>query len=315
MLHLVAPALQAQGGGTVLFLLQPVGARSVGHGETTISDTLLGTEALWWNPAGMARLRNREVAVHSGQASGATTILLAVAAPSKALGTIGAGYYGVTYPDQEQTDDLGNPDGIFTSRYHVLTAAYATPMGKRFSAGVTAKFIFIRIVCGGCIDDSKDQVSKGGAFDFGAQYILPTRLPVTLGGSVRNLGRDLRAIDALQADPLPRIYQFGARSRLPVAALSRRETTLDIMSDVLISREAYDAPSLRFGAELSYRDTYTLRAGYKNLSEADGAERGLTAGVGFKYNSLQLDIARRFDATGAINESTAPTYVSLRFVF
>ena len=58
-----------------------------------------------------------------------------------------------------------------------------------------------------------------------------------------------------------------------------------------------------------------MRAGYKSLSEEDGAERGLTAGVGFKYNSLQLDIARRFDATGAISESTAPTYVSLRFVF
>jgi len=312
---LAATNIAAQASNSAaLFLMQPVGARAVGHGESAVADTLLSTEGIWWNPAGMARNRKREVSVHHGQAFGATTDLLSVTVPSRALGTIGVGYFLLAYPDGPAIDENGNPNGVLSSRYHVLTAAYGTPMGKRFSAGLTAKFIMIRFICSGCLDRSGDVVGNAGAVDFGAQYILPTRLPVTIGASVRNIGPSLRGKDAEQADPLPRIVQVGARTRLPIAALSQRETALELMSDVVVST-AYTSPSLRFGADLSYRENYTLRAGYKSLSNDDGLERGLTAGVGFKYNSLQLDIARRFDSTGNISESTAPTFVSLRFVF
>ncbi len=316
-LHVNAYDAAAQAvSSAALFLMQPMGARSVGHGETSVADTLLGTEGLWWNPAGMARIRKSEFGVHGGQANGATTTLLSVATPSRALGTIAAGYYLLAYPDQAAIDEFENPEGIITSRYHMLTAGYGTPMGKRFSAGVTVKYIFIRVECGGCFDTRHDQKGKVGAADFGAQYVLPTKFPLTLGGSVRNLSLNkLRARDAEQADELPRIYQFGAQSRLPIAALAKNQTTLDVMGDVLISPEAYDQPSLRFGAELSYQNNYTLRAGYKSLSATDGVEKGLTAGVGFKYNSFQVDLARRFDKSGAISESIAPTYVTLRVIF
>ena len=298
-----------------LFLLQPVGARAVGHGETAVADTLLGTEGIWWNPAGMARNRKREVSVHHGQAFFATTDLLAVTIPSKALGTVGAGYFLHAFQDVDATDEFGNVIGVSSNRYHVLSASYATPMGKHFSAGLTAKFIMIRFLCNGCeTAGNREFIGNAGAVDLGAQYILPTKVPVTLGASIRNLGPNLRAKDAEQADPLPRVVQFGGRMRLPLISLSRRETSLDLMSDVVLST-VYASPSLRFGADLTYKDVYTVRAGYKGLSGADGLERGLTAGVGFKYNSLQVDLASRFDATATLSESAAPTFVSLRFVF
>jgi hypothetical protein len=276
---------------------------------------MLGTEAMWWNPAGMARSRKREVSVHHGQAFFASTTLLSMTAPSKALGTIAAGYFVQSYDDTPATLEDGIPIGTYQSRYHVVKAAYATPMGKNFSAGLTAKYIMIRIVCNGCIDKSQDYRGNAFAFDFGTQYKLPTKFPFTVGASVRNIGSKLRAKDEAQADPLPRIFQVGGRTRLPIEALARRETSLDLMSDVVVSPNGYSAPSMRIGADFSYRENYTIRAGYKSLSSADGQERGLTAGVGFKYNSLQLDLATRFDNSSNVSEAAAPTFVSLRFVF
>ncbi|MBC8085741.1 MAG: PorV/PorQ family protein [Phycisphaerae bacterium] len=307
-----APVVTAQASNSAaLFLMQPVGARNVGHGEAAVADTMLGTDGIWWNPAGMARNRKREIAVHHGQAFFATSNLLAATYPSKALGTLGAAAFIHAYENGVRTDGEGNVLGVTTNRYYVVSASYATPMGKHFSAGLTAKYVMIRLLCGGCAEEIS---GNAGAVDMGAQYILPTKLPFTLGASVRNLGSKLRAKDVPQSDALPVIFQFGGRTRLPLASLNRRETTLDLMSDVVISN-AYYSPSLRFGADLSYQENYALRVGYKGLSNLDGLERGLTAGLGFKYNSLQIDIARRFDASGNVSESAAPTFVSLRYVF
>ena len=301
-----------------IFLLQPVGARTVGHGETAVADTLLGTEGLWWNPAGMARNRKREFAVHHTQGVFfSTTDLLAVTIPSRALGTIGAGYFLQQYENTPATNGEGAETGVNTNKYHVLNAGYATPVGKRLSAGVTAKLILIRFLCNGICDATINPqfIGNATAFDVGAQYTLPTRLPVTLGASLRNVGSKLRARDREQADPLPKIIQVGARASLPFAGLAKRSTTLEVMTDVVQS-DAYASPSIRFGADLSYKGNYTVRAGYKALSASDGTEKGLTAGFGFRYNSIQLDIARRFDETTAnLGSTSPPTYISLRFVF
>lgn len=300
-----------------IFLMQPAGARTVGHGEAAVADTLLGTEAMWWNAAGMARTRKREIGVHYGQGIFfSTTALLAATFPSKALGTIGAGYFLQSYEDTPALNGEGSQTGVNSSKYHVLSAAYATPIGNRFSAGLTAKYVMIRIICNGICDPAINPQSVGNApaVDFGAQYSV-AQFPIVFGASLRNIGSKLRTKDAPQADPLPRIVQFGARSRLPIEALKKSDASLDVMAEVLTS-PVYSSPSFRFGADLSYKDTYTLRAGYKALSAIDGTERGLTAGVGLKYNSVQLDIARRFDeSTANLGASTAPTFISLRFVF
>ncbi|MEP6835435.1 MAG: PorV/PorQ family protein [Gemmatimonas sp.] len=296
------------------FLLQPVGARTVGHGEATAADTTLGTEALWWNPAGMARMRKREFGVHHAQTFLANTDMLAFAYPSKALGTIAASVLLVNYGDIEATDSTGNAIGLSTNRYYVLSAGYATPVGKHFSAGLTGKKILLRFICSGCLVSQPNRIGNAYALDLGAQYILPLKAPITIGASVRNLGEKLQAKDEAQADPLPSIIQIGAQGQVPLAALAKSMTTLDLRADLLTS-PAYSSPSLRVGADLSYKNQYTLRVGYKQVGQNDGVESGLTAGFGFKYNSVEFDVARRFDASSSIGEATAPTYISLRYVF
>lgn len=295
------------------FLVQPLGAVAVGRGETTVADSTLGTEAMWWNPAGLARMRKREFAVHYSQTLFSNNLTLAYASPSSALGTIAVLGHIVNYGDIPNTEGgSGTETGISTNRYYVLIASYATPVGKRLSFGLSAKNIRKSFVeCSGC---ENNEVGNTSAIDFGAQYIVPAKFPVSLGASVRNLGPKLQIRDAPQADPLPRVIQAGVQAKLPIAALEMNKTALQVMSDVFLS-PAYTSPSIRFGADLTYHELYSLRAGYKYLSATDGNEGGFTVGVGLKYNTLQVNLARRFDSSSNSGEVGAPTYVSLRFVF
>lgn len=296
-------------------LIQGLGARSVGQGEAGVADSTLSTEAMWWNPSGLARMRKGELAVHFWQNFIANNLMVAYAAPSKKLGTFGASAdvidYGTT--GVTGTNDPG-VIGVNTNRKYILTASYASPVGQRLSFGLSVKNVRVRLICSDCDQSVTNVVSNTTALDFGTQYVLPVSLPLTLGASVRNFGPRLRSKDAEQADPLPPVVQLGAHTTLPIKALKENNTSLSVLSDVLIS-PIYQSPSVRVGANLVYRELYSLRVGYKYLSKADGTEGGLTAGLGLKYNSLEVDLARRFDSSSGIGEAGAPTFVALRFKF
>src|SRR5688500_19637550 len=56
------PAARAQSEAAI-FLLLPVGARTLGQGQATVASET-GSEAVWANPAGLARQTTREIAIH-----------------------------------------------------------------------------------------------------------------------------------------------------------------------------------------------------------------------------------------------------------
>src|SRR5215217_1273033 len=71
-----------------LFLLVPVGARAVGMGQA-VAAAEDGSEAVWWNPAGLARLEKREAAIHHQRGIGHTADAISIIVPSSLLGVIG----------------------------------------------------------------------------------------------------------------------------------------------------------------------------------------------------------------------------------
>src|SRR5215208_1660606 len=84
------PRAGAQGGlaeDGALFLLLPVGARAVGMGQAVVADQP-GGEAVWWNPAALARAEKREVAIHHSQSLVGTGDALTLVVPSSALGVL-----------------------------------------------------------------------------------------------------------------------------------------------------------------------------------------------------------------------------------
>src|SRR5215217_7098097 len=81
---------RAQGGPAedgALFLLLPVGARAVGMGQAVVADQP-GSEAVWWNPAALARAEKRELAIHHSQSLVGTGDALTLVVPSSVLGVL-----------------------------------------------------------------------------------------------------------------------------------------------------------------------------------------------------------------------------------
>lgn len=295
------------------FLLAPLGAHVVGQGEAAVADTSLGTESMWWNPAGLARLRTREIAVHHSFTLAATSDMIAAAVPSKLLGTLAGAYYLVNLGESEKTDSLEGPLGTLTNRYHLFQASYASPVGKRLSAGISAKFILLRFVCSGCDVSAQSLEGSTSAFDAGVQYILPTSIPITIGASVRNLGPALQFKDEQQADPLPRIVQVGATVQIPNKTLQKSDASVSVQSDVLVS-PAFQKPIVSVGMNLMYKAQLTARAGYRSRNGNEGSTGAFAAGFGFNGGKWQIDVARNFTGTAAA-AGVAPTYASVRFSF
>lgn len=310
---LVTPAtaaLRAQSAGAA-FLLLPVGSRSVGTGEATVADTL-GVDGAWWNPAALAAMRRGELSLNGSQAFEGTSAAIGVARPSRALGTIAVSATILDYGDQGVTDpSTGGDIGTLSIRSTVAMVSYATPIGDRLRVGLSYKYLRLAFTCSGLCGETPQFVGTSTALDLGAQYVLPTAMPITLGAALRQLGPDFQVRDAEQADPLPRTWQVGASARIPSAQLRDNEVQVDVMTDVLGSL-AYERLSARLGTAITYRGRYALRGGYTLV---EGERGGPSVGLGvFLSDGMVLDIARRFDGFSA-QAGQAPTYVSLRFLF
>ncbi len=306
----VAPLAQAQEAGAT-FLLLPVGARSVGTGEAAVADTL-GADGAWWNPAALAAMRKTELSLNGSQSFEGTSAAVGFAKPSRALGTIGVSATILDYGDQGVTEPgTGGDVGTVSIRSSIAMLSYATAIGERLRVGLSYKYARLAFTCSGLCGTTPQFVGTSSALDVGAQYVLSTATPITIGGAVRNIGPDFQVRDAEQADPLPRTWQVGASGRLPSAALAAADVSVDVLADLLGSL-AYSQVSARLGGVLTYQGKYSLRAGYTLV---EGERGGASVGLGvFLSDGMVLDIARRFDGFSA-QAGQAPTYVSLRFLF
>ncbi len=302
--------IRAQGSS---FLLLPIGARSVGAGEALIADTL-GVDGIWWNPSSMASMSRSELAINGSQTVEGNSAAIGFARPSRVLGTIAAAANILDYGTQGVVDSAGVEGATATVRSSILLLSYATQIGSRLRVGLSYKYARLAFTCVGdvlfCGTESQF-VGASSAVDFGAQYVLPTKIPVTVGAAVRNLGPSFQVKDSEQADPLPRTWQTGASARVFETAVDSAGLTLDMMADLLGSL-AYEGVSARLGGVLTYDARYSLRAGYTLV---EGERGGAAIGLGVELSEgMGIDIARRFDAFSAL-AGVPPTFVTLRFRF
>ncbi|MBC7791342.1 MAG: PorV/PorQ family protein [Anaerolineae bacterium] len=292
------------------FLLIPVGARALGMGQAVVADQP-GSEAVWWNPSGLARSEKREIAVHHyGSVVGngdAITIVL----PSSLLGVLAASVYVLNFGEQEIPDPNGVVVGAFTPLNLVYAATYATSVGSRLNAGISVKLVQLRINCSGACG-TLPAVSSTTAIDMGAQYDARWLLPVTLGVAVRNVGPKLQVNDRDQADPLPTRIQFGALYRVTSLEKYSRDVSVRVSGDV-IDELQLGSPTIRLGADAAYRQRAHLRAGYVFREIENSEQYGASLGLGLSAGNLQVDIARMFE--GFAGASQPPTYLSLRYLF
>jgi hypothetical protein len=308
---LLSPRIGAAQAAGAAFLMLPVGARSVGTGEAAVADTL-GADGAWWNPASLAAMRRTELSLNGSQSFEGTSAAVGFARPSRRLGTIAVAATILDYGDQGVTDPATGGDiGTLSIRSTVAMVSYATPIGDRVRVGLSYKYARLAFTCTGLCGTTPQFVGTAGALDLGAQAILPTKLPVTVGAALRHLGPSFQVRDAEQADPLPRTWQVGASARVPSEALESQQVRVDVMADLLGSL-AYERISARVGGVVTYQTRYSLRAGYTLV---EGERGGPAVGLGvFLSEGMVLDLSRRFDGFSA-QAGQAPTYVTLRFRF
>ena len=305
-----ARAQTSSGSEGALFLLLPVGARSVGMSRAVTATT--GAESVWWNPAGLAGLEQGRFDVFRGRdlAGDATSLTLLTA---RDAGVLGVSYLLFDLGTVDLRDDQGNFLGTASFRNHVGMVSAGGELLPGLALGLNFKLIQSRISCRGeCLDAGITATTW--AVDLGAQWRNVGTLPITLAGALVHAGGELQVVNGEQADPLP------ARIRL-AAAWHVLDRWVDIDGlDATLTVELEDrwrdpgSPATYVGAEFSAGKEQALyvRAGY-----AFGAELqvdGAAVGVGVRYDRIDLGIAKSLASSSLVDDSD-PVQISFGFLF
>jgi hypothetical protein len=256
---------------------------------------------VYWNPSGVALVRNPEFA-------GTLTLwlfdskqgALSFAAPMGEWGTIGVQLQYVAYGSIQETsvDQLrfvGTPSAAnynpgltgrsFSPYSYVIGLTYARQLTDKFTAGLTAKYISESLWNGSTTtvvnpstgrSEDVSTVARVFLFDFGMQYDTGFR-SVRLGVSIQNFGSQVKFAE--EAYPAPLSFRIGAAADIlgPHALLGEWTTHRLTVAYDLFQPNDY-AQQMHLGAEYAFDETVLLRGGYKFGYDSDG----LTAGVGVR---------------------------------
>jgi Uncharacterised protein family (UPF0164) len=294
------------------FLLVPVGARAVALGQAATADGG-SSEAMFWNPAGLATLAKGEFAIYHYDAFFGTGDAIALAAPSSRLGTFAIAAYLVNYGDLAVTrGDLGpEPVGQISPRNLELMASYATDLAG-LAAGITYKLVQFRVDCTGDCSQVPTATGTTNAVDLGVQYTFGSWRPVVVGVSLRNLGFSLQVNNRAQADQLPTRLSVGVSAEVVRPAEGTQGLDARVLADV--QGTVLEGPLTTVtlvGVESGVGQALRLRFGYAFL---DSNARGPSLGVGVKFGSIAFDIARTFNSAQDVGD-TEPVQFSFRVIF
>lgn len=297
LLILVAKLPAGTGTSGAQFLQLGSGSRSMALGGAfaAISE---GIESVYINPAGLARLGQREVLfTHSELYADLNYENVALALPLP-FGSVAISAVAFLSGKIEETT-IDQPDGTgstFSANDYSLNVSYSRRMTDKFSAGGTFKLLFLNLA---------DVQASGIAFDFGATYNTGLK-NLRVGFAINNFGPDLR----YSGDPL----KFTTRKEenpeqasdvnaqfvseqfiLPLTfrvgfaydVLNGANNRLTIVADGLNPNDQEE--HLAVGAEYQFQQKYSLRIGH-----AGGINnKGLTAGAGailpLGTSSLRID--------------------------
>lgn len=275
MVTLQPLTLAAAGGSGFSFLKLGTSARGTAMADA-MSGSVRGAAATFYNPAGL---------IHPGVDGSSTEFMfmhkewiqdtrMEFLGARIELGSgeaIGVSVNTTTVSDIEIRTRPGTPEGTFTARNFALGLSYAQSLSDAFSAGLTARFIYEKIL----VDEA-----SGFAFDLGLQYTTPME-GLSIGAMVANLGgvSELRN----ERTKLPAMLRVGPSYSTPIDDIS---STLTVSAD--FNQVFPDNLSLlNVGGELQFQNVFAVRAGYQFGSEG----RGFSTGVGVIYKIFSLDYA------------------------
>ncbi|MBI5595897.1 MAG: PorV/PorQ family protein [Elusimicrobia bacterium] len=277
-----APFSEAAAGTTgATFLKLPAGAHAEGLAGT-VAASADGPDALFWNPAGLARMAERgrseasfgyNALLESSYAGAAS-----YARPLKgARSTVGAALLYHTPGAIDAYDRFGNANGQFTPVDLAFLAGYARRFGP-LMAGAAGKFIRSELAGSSGISFALDlgaQLERVGDVGDGQ---------VDLGAAIRNLGPAISVGSV--ADPLPFAVQLGARWH------ANRQFAMLLDGHLDVDAAPYPSIAGEFTQAFGAASKGQIRAGY-NLKRTRSLEglAGLAAGGGIDLDRFVVDYA------------------------
>lgn len=262
----------AQETSSAQFLKLGAGARAAAMADA-FSSVADDVTAAYWNPAGLTRLHESQIALMQNSALLDTNYQYLGGAFAGERRSYALSIYRMDYGSIERySNNPGDPqDGTFTAGSLAGSFSMGMKMTEDFDLGFSAKFIQESI-------ESESASSFAG--DFGALY----RMGETgFGLSVQNVGPGLKFVQ--EKGDLPQTVRAGVNHKF-------FENNLLVAFDV--SKPNDNDATLHTAAEYHINPMFTLRGGYQATpgnSLDVGGLTGLTAGVGLNVNSFSFDYA------------------------
>jgi hypothetical protein len=300
-----AKEISKTGTTAATFLKVDVGAPGVGMGSAYVSLAEDAT-AMFWNPAGLARVKGNEAVFNHAQWIADIRMSYAgVAVNMGDLGNIGVSAQFESMDEMERTTIL-QPDGtgeMFDAGSYAFGLSYARNLTDRFSIGMSAKFIHERIF---------HSTASGAAMDIGALfdtqfYGMKIGMSITNYGTKMQIGgRDMQTqkdVDPTVAGNNENIAAYLKTDAYDLPLLFRVGVSVDVLkglgnSNLILAVDALhpndDYESVNVGGEYVFNKMISLRAGYKSLFNKE-SEEGWSLGGGLNCPlggvRLKLDYA------------------------
>ena len=283
-------------GGAIFLMIRP-GARAAGMGSAFMAIADDATAA-YFNPGGLAFLDHRELALmHSPWLNNIWRDVgdlyyeyVAYAAPVQGWGTVGGSLVFLSEGRSQQTDDLGNVLGEFSSYEMSPHLSYGTKVGKKLGLGGNFKIVYSHLFSGTIGGSRGNGVATTWAFDFGLLYKGPFKR-MSWGATVQNIGPKLVYLEAENADPLSRNLRVGTAYRLMDNRVSKWVLSADATKMLLnlndpMRAQLYEVVT-HLGTEFVYSDLLALRTGY--VTDEAGHIKGPTFGGGVLVKRFSFD--------------------------
>lgn len=285
---------QSAGKTTANFLKVGVGGRgaAMGDAQTAVVDDVT---ALYWNPAGLGGLTQKEIAfMHNTLVSGVTQDVLYYARPTASAGVWGFGGNFLRVSGVDGYDAGDNPTGDVGASDSLFTVGWAKPWEDQrwfpgLQTGVNLKVLKKTL-------DNESAIGYLG--DVGIVYKARGDWSQGLrtGLALQNLGTGLDFNG--EKTSFPTMLKAGA-------AYSFYGDNATVAADLVLPTEG--SPSVNLGAEYRVWDILAFRLGYKGSNDLDS---GMTYGFGIGNERLHLDYG--FVPYGSFGDSHR---VSLGFRF
>jgi hypothetical protein len=272
----------------------PVGARDLGMGGADLATTH-GLDAIYWNPAGLAKMKFRASAVFSTMKmfNDVNVNYFGVGAGAGRFGSIGVTLKTMTFGDIPVTtneDWDGTSGQVYSPTFFTLGLTYSRLLTEAILIGVTGKLI----------SESIPRASASSlAFDIGLQYYNLGQIEgLNFGIVVRNIGTNMKysgpALLERTVDDLGRVYykdrptvsnQLPAAVELGVSYKRSLNEQNDVTIAGLFQNNNFENDAFKFGAEYMFNNLFFLRGGYLLTSNTDSKDLlyTFTAGAGIYY--------------------------------